>query len=295
MKALRAITLLHSLSAALSLTGCSQPLDLRTKPTQQQLPTAAQVLRYYPSQSLPASSGHSPALYDLVVIDPRWVNLSFSSGWEQEMYASQDKSAILYISGPTFEISSTAENGAVPQGDLWLAGRLIISGNRAAARKRAYLAISKTGSLLIGYGAYDPQQHSHLRSLIGGLHVLYDSRGKPPEQYKGVYSSISLADIRLVYGLRYDGLLEILETKDGMTASRLLDLVRHRAYRAALLPDHASKSRLILPGIRIWSSSHAHWISGGRPAITAMPYLLRVTLDPRIKGSAIRINSVKPP
>jgi len=283
LNTLRAITLLQGLSAALALTACSNPLYWRTKPTQQPLPTSAQVFRYYPSQTLPALADDPPALYDLVILDPRWVNFTFSSGWDQEAHASQDKTSVMYTSGPTFEISSKAVNGAVPQGDLKVASRLITSGNLAAARQRAYLAISKNGSLSVGYGAYDPLQHKHLRIFIGGLHVLYDSRGRPPSQYKGVYPSISLADIRLLYGIRSDGLLEILETKDGMTVSRLLDLVRHRAYRAALLPDHASKSRLILPGIRVWSSSHANWISGGRPTITAMPYLLRVTLDPRIE------------
>ena len=269
----------------LALQACAISADLRPKPLPPPAsppPAYAQVFRYFPSQTLPPVEGHAPALYDLIVLDPRWVNVSLSLGWEQEDQVSQDVTALAFISGPTFEVSGQGVNGAVPQGDIKAAGRLLRSGNRAAANQRAFLGINRQGSMRVGYGAYDPTRHHDLRVFIGGLHVLHNAAGLSPAQYKGVYSSISLADIRLLYGVRHDGMLEVVETKDGMTEPRLRDLVRHRGYKAALLPDHASKSRLILPRVRVWSQQHAHWISGGRPAITAMPYLLRVTLDPRI-------------
>lgn len=258
--------------------------DPRSKPPPPP-PAYSQVFRYFPSQTLPAIAEQSPALYDLIVLDPRWVNFSLAMGWLQEDRLSQDRTALAFISGPTFEVSNVGVNGAVSQGDLKVAGRFWRSGNRAAANQRAFLGIDRRGGLQVGYGSYDESRHRGLRVFIGGLHVLHDGLGSPPSFYRGVYGSISMADIRLLYGIRPDGLLEIVETKDGMTEARLRDLVRHRGYRAALLPDHASKSRLILPGVRVWSAQHAHWISGGRPAITAMPYLLRVTLDPRISLS----------
>lgn len=258
-----------------------------------QPPAYAQVFRYFPSQTLPAGAGQGPALYDLIVVDPRWVNLSLSMGWEQEHRLSQDMTAMAFISGPTFEVSGVGENGAVPQGDLKVATRFLRSGNRAAANQRAFLGIDRRGGLQVGYGSYDHARHRELRIFIGGLHVLHDDSGRPPSSYKGVYESISMADIRIVYGVRPDGLLEVVETRDGMVEPRLRDLVRHRGYRAALLPDHASKSRLILPGVRVWSAQHAHWISGGRPAITAMPYLLRMTADPRIKRPSAGLGSAR--
>lgn len=292
------MTPFHSASAAgglvaalLAVQACGIiAADPRPKPLPPPKPPAyAQVFRYFPLQTLPAGSGQVPALYDLIVVDPRWVNLSLSMGWQQEDRVSHDRTALAFISGPTFEVSGVGENGAVPQGDLKVAGRLLRSGNRAAANQRAFLGIDHRGGLQVGYGSYEPSRHRGLRVFIGGLHVLHDASGRRPSSYKGVYPSISLADIRLLYGVRPDGLLEVVETRDGMTEARLRDLVRHRGYRAALLPDHASKSRLILPGVRIWSAQHAHWISGGRPAITAMPYLLRITVDPRItRPSAAR-------
>jgi hypothetical protein len=272
-----------ALVTLLAVQACDISADLRPRPLPPAPPPAySQVFRYFPSQTLPPVEGQASALYDLIVLDPRWVNVSLSLGWEQEDRVSQDVTALAFISGPTFEISGQGINGAVPQGDIKAAGRLLRSGNRAAANQRAFLGINRQGFMQVGYGAYDPTRHHDLRVFIGGLHILHNGDRRAPAQYKGVYSSISLADIRLLYGVRHDGLLEVVETKDGMTVSRLRDLVRHRDYRAALLPDHASKSRLILPRVRVWSHQHAYWISGGRPAITAMPYLLRVTLDPRI-------------
>ena len=50
-------------------------------------------------------------------------------------------------------------------------------------------------------------------------------------------------DVRIVYAWRDDGYLELLETADGLLFSDLELLVQARGFRAAYLPDHASKSR----------------------------------------------------
>ena len=85
-----------------------------------------------------------------------------------------------------------------------------------------------------------------------------------------------LADVRIVFGLRPDGQLELVETADGVLFSDLETFVEEKGFLAAYLPDHASKSRLIVPGRRLWSDEHAEWVSGGRPSITQMPFLLKL-------------------
>ncbi len=47
--------------------------------------------------------------------------------------------------------------------------------------------------------------------------------------------------------------------------------------RAAYLPDHASKSRLIIPGVKGFSEEDANWISGGATSFVHVPYLLRLS------------------
>ena len=89
-----------------------------------------------------------------------------------------------------------------------------------------------------------------------------------------------MADVRIVYGLRKDGRLEVVETADGVLFPDLRLFVRAKGFQAAYLPDHASKSRLIVPGQRLWSDEQAEWVSGGKPSITQMPFLLRLTPTP---------------
>ena len=50
-----------------------------------------------------------------------------------------------------------------------------------------------------------------------------------------------------------------------------------RGLRAAYLPDHASKSRLIIPGVKGFSEEDANWISGGATSFVHVPYLLRLS------------------
>ena len=67
-----------------------------------------------------------------------------------------------------------------------------------------------------------------------------------------------------------------METADGVYFPDLEQFVKQKGFLAAYLPDHASKSRLIIPGTRLWSDEQAVWVSGGKPSITQMPFLLRV-------------------
>jgi len=65
-------------------------------------------------------------------------------------------------------------------------------------------------------------------------------------------------------------------TADGVLFSDLQSFVSSKGFLASYLPDHASKSRLIVPGKRPWSHEHAVWVSGGKPSITQMPFLLKI-------------------
>ena len=87
---------------------------------------------------------------------------------------------------------------------------------------------------------------------------------------------MTMADVRIVYGIRPDGRLEVVETSDGVLFPDLRRFVEAKGFLASFLPDHASKSRLIVPGQRLWSEEQADWVSGGRPSITALPFMLRV-------------------
>jgi hypothetical protein len=43
------------------------------------------------------------------------------------------------------------------------------------------------------------------------------------------------------------------------------------------MPDHASKSRFIIPGVKGFSSEDANWISGGATSFVHVPYMLRLS------------------
>jgi hypothetical protein len=46
---------------------------------------------------------------------------------------------------------------------------------------------------------------------------------------------------------------------------------------AAYLPDHASKSRFIIPGVKGFNDDDANWISGGATSFVHVPYMLRLS------------------
>ncbi len=215
--------------------------------------------------------------FSRAVVDPRWITVEFFGGWNREREANDDGEALLFTSGPTFaRADGHGELGMRLHGDLLMANGLWTADNRAAAASRAWLGITNTGVLEFGYGALTPDLQDRLRVFIGGLHAFSNTIHTAPESYTGVYGPMKLADVRIIYGLRPDGYLDVVETDDGVLFSDLRLFVAEMGFLAAYLPDHASKSRLIVPGQRMWSEEQAIWVSGGKPSITQMPFLLRI-------------------
>ena len=156
--------------------------------------------------------------------------------------------------------------------------------NRTASRQRAFIGILKDGTVDFGYGELTPDRAKAYDMFVGGLHSIYNDLEEPPESYKGAYS-ISMGQriryylprIRMVYGLKADGRIEMLMSKDGLTLEQTKDLARRRGLVAAYMPDHASKSRLIIPGVKGFTEEDANWISGGATSFVHVPYLLRLS------------------
>lgn len=215
--------------------------------------------------------------YSSVVLDPRWIDLHFFGGWGREFEANADTEALLFFTGPTFETGHPQEPlGMVLHGDLKLSDQKVRAGNRAAADQRAFIAVRYDGTLDFGFGSLTESLDQQYRLFIGGLHAFMHPLESTPPNYKGVYGAMTMADVRIVYGLRADGRLEVVETSDGVSFPDLQRFVKAKGFTAAFLPDHASKSRLIVPGERLWSDEQAVWVSGGKPSITAMPFMIRV-------------------
>jgi hypothetical protein len=86
------------------------------------------------------------------------------------------------------------------------------------------VGIRHDGRVDFGYGELTPKRAADYDSFIGGLHSIYNDLESPPADYKGAYS-ISMGQqiryflprIRMVIGLRSDGRLEILMSRDGLT------------------------------------------------------------------------------
>ena len=244
-------------------------------------PPRADLMRFHPDRTLELlrPDGSSVSIgYHSAVLDPLWINVEFFGGWNREMEANNDTDALLFTSGPTFARGrGNGELGMRLHGDLMLANGTWRAGNLTAARERAWMGITRDGALEFGYGPLTPELEQNLRMFIGGLHAFTNTTRVAPETYEGVYGEMHLADVRIVYGLRADGKLELVETADGVHFRDLKHFVEQKGFLAAYLPDHASKSRLIIPGTRPWSQEQAVWVSGGKPSITQMPFLLRVT------------------
>ena len=244
-------------------------------------PPREDLVRFHPERNLDLlrPDGTNVSIgYHSAVVDPRWIDVEFFGGWNREMDANEDTDALLFTSGPTFARGrGNGELGMRLHGDLMLANGTWRAGNLTAARERAWMGITRDGALEFGYGPLTPELEQNLRMFIGGLHAFTNTTRVAPETYEGVYGEMHLADVRIVYGLRADGKLELVEPADGVHFRDLKHFVEQKGFLAAYLPDHASKSRLIIPGTRPWSQEQAVWVSGGKPSITQMPFLLRVT------------------
>ncbi len=81
----------------------------------------------------------------------------------------------------------------------------------------------------------------------------------------------------MICGLRRNGRLTILISRDGLTLEQTRAMSRQRGFVAAYMPDHASKSRFIIPGLKGFSSEDANWISGGATSFVHVPYRLRIS------------------
>ena len=221
-------------------------------------------------------------------LDPRRVRFGLLEGWDREQDAFDDIAALAYVSGPMYErhVDNSGREITVPLGDLKFGPRVWRGRNRTASRQRAFIGIRRNGSVDFGYGELTDERARTYDTFIGGLHSLYNDLEEPPESYKGAYS-ISMGQriryylprIRMVMGLREDGHLEVLMSRDGLTLEQTKDLARRRGYLAAYMPDHASKSRFIIPGVKGFTEEDANWISGGATSFVHVPYLLR--LSPR--------------
>ena len=251
------------------------------EPTAPPPPSRDELVRFQANQSLDLLRDDGTGVsigYHSAIVDPRWVSIGFFGGWNRETEANGDSEALVFTSGPTFARSlGNGDLGMVLHGDLMLENGLWRAGNRAAARERAWIGITREGTLEFGYGELTPALEERLQLFIGGLHAFTNNILEPPASYEGVYGEMQLADVRIIYGLRPDGKLELVETADGVLFSDLHHFVTQKGFLAAYLPDHASKSRLIVPGIRHWSEEQAIWVSGGKPSITQMPFLLRIS------------------
>ena len=191
--------------------------------------------------------------------DPRAVQIDLLEGWDREQEAYADSQSLAFFSGPMYErhVDAGGREITVPLGDLKLGDRIWRGRNRTAARQRAFVGIRRDGGVDFGFGELTANRAQRYDSFIGGLHSVYNDLERPPASYRGAYS-ISMGQqiryflprIRMVIGLRPDGRLEVLMSRDGLTLEQTRSLARQRGLRAAYLPDHASKSRFIIPGKR---------------------------------------------
>ena len=218
-------------------------------------------------------------------IDPRAVQFDLLEGWDREQEAFADSGALAFVSGPMYErYGEEGSASTVPLGDLKLGGRIWRGPNRSASRQRAFFGIRNDGRVDFGYGELTAEREQLYDTFIGGLHSVYNDLEPEPPQYKGAYS-ISMGQqiryflprIRVIYGLRSDGRLAILMSRDGLTLEQTRTMARERGFVAAYMPDHASKSRFIIPGVKGFSSEDANWISGGATSFVHVPYMLRLS------------------
>ena len=218
--------------------------------------------------------------------DPRKVRIGLLEGWDREDDAFQDTAALAYVTGPMYErhLEEEGREVTVPLGDLKLGQRIWKGRNRTASRQRAFIGIRHDGSVDFSYGELTDDRARLYDTFIGGLHSVYNDLEEPPSTYTGAYS-ISMGQriryylprIRMVFGLRQDGRLEMLMSKDGLTLEQTKELARRRGLVSAYMPDHASKSRLIIPRVKGFTEEDANWISGGATSFVHVPYLLRLS------------------
>ena len=257
------------------LVAIAPPLPEQRRRGDLDLPADGLAFRYRPNDEVYALD-----------MDPRKVRIDLLEGWDREQDAFRDSAALAYVSGPMYErhVNASGREITVPLGDLKLGSRIWRGRNRTAARQRAFIGIRHDGRVDFGYGELTPERAALYDTFIGGLHSVYNDLESPPPEYRGAYS-ISMGQqiryylprIRMVMGLRGDGRLEVLMSRDGLTLEQTKALARERGLRTAYLPDHASKSRFIIPGVKGFNQEDANWISGGATSFVHVPYMLRLS------------------
>ena len=239
-------------------------------------------------------------------LDPQQVEFGLLRGWDREQEAFADPDALAFISGPMYEryywpdprleqvVNQTVQPSSpqraqdqgytVPLGDLKFGPEIWRGLNRAAAGQRAFIGIDHAGEVTFGYGELTAERARTYETFIGGLHVLYNDLQPVQPGYQGAYSKglgqkirYYLPRVRVVIGLRPDRRLDVLMSKDGLTLEETRELSRKRGLVAAYLPDHASKSRFIVPGVKGFSEEDANWISGGSVSYVHVPYMIRIS------------------
>ena len=239
-------------------------------------------------------------------LDPRLVEFGLLRGWDREQEAFADPDALAFFSGPMYEryhwpdprleqvIDQTVQPSSpqraadqgytVPLGDLKFGPEIWRGLNRAAAGQRAFIGIDYAGEAIFGYGELTAERARAFETFIGGLHVLYNDLQPVQPGYQGAYSKglgqkirYYLPRVRVVIGLRPDRRLEVLMSKDGLTMEETRELSRQQGLVAAYIPDHASKSRFIVPGVKGFSEEDANWISGGSTSYVHVPYMIRIS------------------
>ncbi|MDA0717994.1 MAG: hypothetical protein O2839_07260 [Cyanobacteria bacterium] len=235
--------------------------------------------------------------------DSRAVQIELFEGWDREQEAFADRQALAFFSGPMYErhVDAGGREITVPLGDIKTGDRIWRGRNRTAARQRAFVGVRRDGVVDFGFGELTTERARRYDSFIGGLHSVYNDLEQPPAAYRGAYS-ISMGQqiryylprIRMVIGLRPDGRMEVLMSRDGLTLEQTRSLARQRGLRAAYLPDHASKSRFIIPSEKGFSAADANWISGGATSFVHVPYLLRLSTRPApLQGSLLAVMAAR--
>jgi hypothetical protein len=221
----------------------------------------------------------------LAIASPKTLTMAVLEGWDREQEAFGDRQALLYISGPMYENAGLTDRNThwQPLGDLKMGDRVIHSQNRAAAYSRAYIAFDREGHVDFGYGELTPERERRYEVFIGGLHALYNDQQSPPPRYRPAYESGAAQTVRyylprtrIVYGLTPRGSLVFLMSYGGWTLQQTEDNCRKQGLVAAYLPDHASKSRFIIPGQYAYSHYDVNGPTEGVLTYSHVPYMLRL-------------------
>jgi hypothetical protein len=273
------------LAALTFLVAIAPPSTRRTQAPLSSVSAPSESFQYLPDRDVFALN-----------FDPRKVSFGMLEGWDREQEAYNDNRALAFVSGPMYErYNDNGQEVTIPLGDIKLGNQIWRGRNRSAAKQRAFMGITHQGRVDFGYGELTDARAGEYETFIGGLHSLYNDMQSPPSSYKGAYSvsmgqqiRYFLPRVRMVLGLRSDGRLEVFMSRDGLTLEQTKEIARSRGLVAAYMPDHASKSRFIIPGVKGFSEDDANWISGGATSFVHVPYMLK--LEPRpfhLQGSLL--------